>query len=96
MGEGEPWGEMFLMVNRQVLESRWTFGGQKGASWITASVASRKLIEGWFHVLRKQVQGEECFRQYGERVVRVREEEDECGLECTEMEVHVLPPGTFV
>lgn len=60
------------MVNRQILATRWAFGGQKGISCIPAGVAPRRLVEGRFHVLREQMQGEEGFRQ-NEKVVKVRE-----------------------
>lgn len=36
-------------------------------------MAPRRLVEGRFHVLREQMQGEECFRQNEERVVKVSE-----------------------
>lgn len=38
--------EMFLMENMQALEGSWVFGGQKGESWSTASVAPGRLVEG--------------------------------------------------
>lgn len=73
MGEWRDMGKIFPMENASLRSQKGIWIADGGESWATVDVAPGRLVEAWVHVLREQMQEEECFRQNVEGKMRASE-----------------------